>query len=257
MLALFGPILAAALVAQFQGGALEGKVVVGDGRPVAGAQVLFHAPAPYGGTVQAVEVRATTDAGGRFRLMTPPLGGVYIYKARVWASRPGSALAAVQGFGPAPALVLRAPRPRTIKIERLDGRPVTGARVSPRIVFTTEGTPTSDVPDTLAALRAVTTGPDGTATLDYLAAADQLVAVRVAAESIGTQDFQLIDQPGRDGQGAEITLRLKSTSRLTGRVRTRAGEPVAGPDGRGLVQRRPLAAAGPGRFPERAASYGR
>jgi hypothetical protein len=58
--------------------------------------------------------------------------------------------------------------------------------------------------------------------------ADQLVAVRVTATSIGTQDLQIIDRPGRDRQGAEIIVRLKRTSRLTGRVRTRAGEPAVG-----------------------------
>ena len=84
------------------------------------------------------------------------------------------------------------------------------------------------MPDTLAAPLAVTTGPDGRASLNYLAAGDRLVAVRVTAESIGTQDFQLVEQPRcRNGQGATITIRLKPTSRLTGRVRNRAGQPVA------------------------------
>ena len=64
--------------------------------------------------------------------------------------------------------------------------------------------------------------------LEDLSANQELVGVRVAAASIGTQDFQLIEQPGRDRQDAEITVRLKPTSRLAGRIRTRAGEPVAG-----------------------------
>ena len=55
-----------------------------------------------------------------------------------------------------------------------------------------------------------------------------LVGVRVAAGSIGSQDFQLIEQPNRQAQDATITVRLKPTSRLSGRVRTRAGTPVAG-----------------------------
>ena len=61
---------------------------------------------------------------------------------------------------------------------------------------------------------------DGTATLDYLAAADELVAVRVTADLIGTQEFQLIERANRQSQGPVITLRLKPTSHLAGRVRT-------------------------------------
>ena len=56
---------------------------------------------------------------------------------------------------------------------------------------------TADVPESLADPLAVTTGPDGKATLDYLAARDQLVAVRVSAYLIGTQDILLIERPGR------------------------------------------------------------
>ncbi len=75
---------------------------------------------------------------------------------------------------------------------------------------------------------AVTIGPDGQATLNYLAGGDQLVAVRLTAASIGTQDMQLLANPRRDNQGATITIRLKPTRRLAGRVRNRAGQPVAG-----------------------------
>ena len=71
-------------------------------------------------------------------------------------------------------------------------------------------------------------GRTAQATLNYLAGGDQLVAVRLTAESIGTQDLQLLENPGRDNQAATITIRLKPTSRLAGRVRNRAGQPVAG-----------------------------
>ena len=45
MTSLLGPLLAVALVAQTQGGMLEGTVVDDRGNPVAGAQVVFR-PAP-------------------------------------------------------------------------------------------------------------------------------------------------------------------------------------------------------------------
>ena len=64
--------------------------------------------------------------------------------------------------------------------------------------------------------------------LSYLAPGARLVAVRITAGSIGTQDLQLVSQPARDEQGDVITIRLKQTSRIVGRVRNHKGEPVAG-----------------------------
>ena len=126
-------------------------------------------------------------------------------------------------------MALRKSAPKTIKIEGPDGRAVAGARISPRVISFSDGRNASGVvPESLAESRAVTTGPDGKATLDYLAGAHMLVAVRVTAASIGTQDFSLTDWPGREALGENITVQLKPTSRLVGRVRTRAGEPVAG-----------------------------
>jgi len=63
MSTFIGPILAAALMAQFQGGTLQGTVVDDQGKPVADAQVIFHAPAPRAGKVESVEVRVKTADG--------------------------------------------------------------------------------------------------------------------------------------------------------------------------------------------------
>ena len=173
-------------------------------------------------------VRATTAAEGQFRLAVPALQRLPTFRAHVWAFRPGLAFGGHWFDELSKPLVLQKPVLKTMKIEGPDGQPVVGARIAPRVIwFAAGGTPAS-VPESLAEPRAVTTGPDGKATLDYLATGDRLVAVRVTADSIGTQDFQLVERPALDRQGAEITIRLKPTSRLTGRVRTRAGEPVAG-----------------------------
>ena len=187
MMTLFGPLLVAALMAQFQGGMLHGTVVDDRGKPAAGAQVVFHAPAPWGGKAEPVEVRVKTDADGRFRLTTPSLGNVSVIRANVWAYRPGSAITAAPGYQPLAALVTRLPERRTLKIEGPDGQPVAGALVSPRVISFDASSSAVDMPDTLAAPRAVTTGPDGTATLNYLAARDLLIAVRVVANSIGAR----------------------------------------------------------------------
>lgn len=124
MSTLFGPILAAALISQFQGRTFEGTVVDDHGKPVAGAQVVFHAPAPWGTKMEPVEVRATTDAAGRFRLVIPSLRGC-TFAVLEWAFHPGLAFAAEPGFRELPqALVLHKTMPRTVKIEGPDGRPV-------------------------------------------------------------------------------------------------------------------------------------
>jgi hypothetical protein len=64
--------------------------------------------------------------------------------------------------------------------------------------------------------------------LNYLPADVPLAAVRLTAPSIGTQDLQLVESPGRNNQGATITIRLGPTRRLGGRVRDRSGQPGAG-----------------------------
>jgi hypothetical protein len=65
MTTLFGPVLAAALLAQFQGGTIKGGIVDDQGKPVAGAQVVFFAPRPSEGKVDSVEVSSSTDNDSR------------------------------------------------------------------------------------------------------------------------------------------------------------------------------------------------
>jgi hypothetical protein len=225
---IFGPLLATALLAQIQGGTIQGKVVDEQGKPVAGAQVVFFAPSPPEGNVDPVEVRTTTNAAGQFRLTTPPLGRVAMNGVHVLAYQPGSAITAALSYLPPLELTLRKPEQKTVKVEGPDGGPVAGAIVSPRVVYIGPRELVANVPGALGPPLAVTTGADGKAKLNYLAGDDQLVAARVVAETIGSQDFQLVDVPQRNNQAGTITIRLGRTSRLTGRVRNRAGEPSPG-----------------------------
>jgi Carboxypeptidase regulatory-like domain len=229
MTTLFGTVLAAALLAQISAGTIEGTVVDDQGKPIVGAQIALHAAVPWGSKVEPLDMRATTDGDGRFRLVLPSARGGYAGR-QLWASRAGLALAAEPVPEGAPRImVLHKAAPKTIKIEGPEGRAVAGARISPRVIsFPDRGSLPAAVPDALAESRAVTTGTNGTATLDYLAPGHQLAGVRVTAASIGTQDFPLADRPGREAKGESITLRLNPTSRLVGRVRARSGEPVAG-----------------------------
>ena len=228
MMTLYCSILATALVAQMQGGTLQGKVVDDQGRPVAEAQVVFLAPVPLESNGDAVEVRTQADGGGKFRLVSPPLGRTGMNGVHVWAYRVGWAIASLPSYPPPLDLILRKPQRRTVKVEGPDGRPVADAIVSPRVIFSAGGDWLAEMPRSLAQPLAAATGPDGQATLDYLADGDKLVAVRIEATPIGTQDFQLLDVPGRDAQTAVVTIGLKPTSHLAGRVRNRAGKPVGG-----------------------------
>jgi hypothetical protein len=115
------------------------------------------------------------------------------------------------------ALVLRRPEPRAVKVEGAVGEPVAGVRISMRSLYVS-GIPVPDLPEPVAASLDVTSGADGEAALDFLAKGDQLVTVRVTADPIGTQEFQLVEQPGRAHQDATITLWVGPTSRLSGRV---------------------------------------
>ena len=227
MTTLLGPLLAVALVAQTQGGMLEGTVVDDRGNPVPGAQVVFRPARRQSGKADPVVVESKTDAEGRFRLTVPPPGRGPTNGTYVWAYRPGLALTAVPSDRMPAALVLRKPEPKAVKIEGADGEPVASVRVSVRTLYVS-GNATPQPPESLGARLGVTTGMDRTATFDFLASGDQFVTVQVTADTIGTQEFQLIERPGREAQGPTVTLRIGPTNRLTGRIRTRAGEPVAG-----------------------------
>ena len=84
----------------------------------------------------------------------------------------------------------------------------------------------ADVPASLAQPLAASTGPDGKATLNYLAARDLLMAVRVTADAIGTQDILLIERPGVGSEAGVITIKLKPTTHLAGRVVDQDGHAV-------------------------------
>jgi hypothetical protein len=227
MITLFGPILTVALMAQFQGGTIQGTVVDDQGKPVVNAQVVFCAPAPLEGNLEPLVVQSKTDSEGRYRIATPLAGSGIFSGAYVWVCKPGFALTSAPCDHLPPAIVLHKAAPKTLKVVGPGDLPVAGARISVRTLFVSART-IADVPELLAEPRAVSTGTDGTASLADLGAEDQVVAVRLTADAIGTQSIPLIEHPGTESQESPITIRLNATTRLVGRVRTRGGEPVAG-----------------------------
>ncbi len=226
MTTLFCSILATALVARLQGGAIQGKVVDDQGKLVADARVVYFAERLSNGVNDPVQVEARTDDAGQFQL-APPLS-----KRRasfsVWAYRPGLSIAFALSSRPPLNPVLRKPQQRTVRVEGPDGQPVPGAILSPRTIYPSGMVGRFVVPEAMANLLSVTTGPDGTATINYLAGGEKLVTARLTAPAIGTQVLQLMENSLRDNQGATIAILLKPTRRLAGRVRNRAGQPVAG-----------------------------
>jgi hypothetical protein len=217
MTTLFGPILAAALLAQIPSATLEGKVVDDDGRPVADAQVVLYSPPGLSGSREPLDAHARTDGQGRFVVGAVIQG--HVLRADVWAFQRGLAIAAVTYRGREPYLLgLRKCDPRVVTVTDPDGKPVAGARVAPRVLFLGAGDTPATVPPTLAETLGVTTDADGTARIEYLRARDQLVGVRITADAIGTQDLVIIERPFERAPQPAVAVRLKKTSRLAGKV---------------------------------------
>jgi Carboxypeptidase regulatory-like domain len=201
------------------------NVIDGDGKPVANARVVLYAPPVAYLKGDPVEVEAKTGADGQFSLVIPPLERAVINGISVVAYAPGLAIGATSILRGA-RIVLQAPQPRTVKVEGPDGQPIAGARVALRVLYAFGGT-LAEIPQSLADSLAITTGPDGSTSIGYLAARDQLVAVRITADSIGSQDFVLVEQPGRGSEPPVITIKLKTTYPISGRLVDETARPVA------------------------------
>jgi hypothetical protein len=230
MTMFYGMLIATALVGQAQvDQPATGEVVDDKGKPVANAEVVLYSPPTNYGKGTSVEVRATSDAQGEFSLIVPRFERIYTNGVHFFAYRPGWAMTA-QPYGRPPyRLVLEKPRPRTIKVEGSDGQPIPRARVALRIVRVFGSpSPSAQVPPSLADSLATRTGQDGKATISTMAPRDQLVAVRVTTDAIGTQDIALIKGLGRVSEESVITIKLKPTSHFAGRIIDKDGQPVVG-----------------------------
>ena len=228
MLTLLGSVLAAIVLAQTPNDlTIAGEVVDETGKPLGNVPVVYYAAPVVSGREDQAEAQTRTDAGGQFRVKAPAYRRMAISGISVLAYRHGSTITANSFLRRPYRLVLRKPEARTIQIEGPDGQSIARARIAPLIIHVFNGD-NADIPGSLADPLAVTTGPDGRATLEYLAARDQLVAVRVSADLIGTQDFLLVERPGRSSVEPVIKIKLKRTSRLAGRILDGAFQPVSG-----------------------------
>jgi Carboxypeptidase regulatory-like domain len=228
MAALFSSIVATALVLQLPGPVTQGKVVDDQGKPVAGARVVANTPYSrfFVGRGDPVEVETKSGADGQFHLALPAKLRGAMHEVYVWAYHPGLAIAFARQFDPSGQLILPLikPRPGTITIQGPGGKPVAGAVLAPRAL----GRGLAGLPGALSLPLARTTAPDGQLSIDYLTGIYALGIARVSAPTIGTQDVALENFRRPGGPPADVTLRLKPTSNLAGRVRDSAGKPVAG-----------------------------
>ncbi len=222
-------VLALILTAQTQSREIDGSVVDEQGKPVAGATLILQRSVGRLTSEESADPRTVTDTAGRYRLAAPKAR--WIDTSTLWAYRPGFALATVPLWEEIPGtLVLKKPWPRTITIEGPDGKPIVGAKVSPEsVVFVTgRRRRTPSLPDSVAQSLTATTVRDGKVTFDCVARPDQLFAVQVSTPSIGRQSLLVSDEPIQSLNWTAATIRLKSTSRIAGTVKTAAGEPCAG-----------------------------
>ena len=229
MISLLGPVLVAVLAAAQAppDRTLSGEVVDGEGKPVADARVVFYVPPAGYLKGDPFEAQDRSDHDGKFSLAPPRLETQALVGCNFLAYSRGHALGAVPFIRQSHRLVLQKPHTRTVKVEGPDTQPVAGARVAIRLLYIF-GNTIAEVPPSLAESLVTSTGPDGTTAVGYLAARDQLVAVRITADSIGSQDFLLVERPGRGSEPPVITIKLKSTGSISGRLVDANARPVAG-----------------------------
>ena len=209
---------------------LSGTVVDAEGHPMAGASVWLgdtHADHKGPQTIATAE----TDDEGRFRLERPddlPARGANSWSPTLWTHKPGFRVGHLElKWGPPKAdepvrLTLGPPAaPIAIRVVRLDGSPVAGARVRPIPVNLGIPRPPDEMLDRLTA----TTDADGLAKLNGFAPAevpwfdvtvgDDLVQClmpragsrTVALRPLGRLSVRLVaDDPGASLKGWKITV---------------------------------------------------
>ncbi len=214
---MFAPALFVGLLAAASPGAveLEGVAVTADGRPVDGAEVVLARSGrwPERPTLAG---RCRSGPDGGYRIPLPADLSEPNWRRKhfsLWAWRPGgrAAVFAVPHYWPPRGEVVRltlgVPAAVAVAVRGPDGRPVGGAKVT---AAAARGEP---LPDAVADALAVTTGPDGRATLTAFDGED-LDVVRVTAPDFGVQQLPL-PRPGADGVNV---LTLVATGRVEGRV---------------------------------------
>ena len=228
----FGVLSAVLLVGQIQvDPTIMGAVADGNDEPVAQAEIVFTAGPALDGAVPILE-RATTDASGRFRLVRPSAERLRGFAApgSLWAYKPGHALAIadlVRGDWPGQIhrLVLEPASTRKLMMRDAAGKPVSGARVAPRIVETEQtGFMGVAIPDLWIDRFTATSDADGVALVDCLSRRTDLRSAHTTITGAGQQFLQLPYENGKD----DTTIVLGRPARLSGEISSATGASAAG-----------------------------
>ena len=206
-------------------GPLSGVVVGPDGRPSPGALVVAAGGA-WDGEPPVLMGRATADGEGRFvlELGDEPSG---CDRPTLWAFGPGLVAASSpidrDALGGRPTrLTLGPPGRSTFVVAGPDGRPVAGARITPRRV----AREVPEIPEAIAALGSSTTDRDGRAVLSAFRP-EELLAVDVEAEGFGLQPREFRTPEGMADVGSK-SIALAAVGRVSGRVVAEDPQAVAG-----------------------------
>jgi hypothetical protein len=213
------------------GAPVTGLVVDAKGRPVLGAEVALAAGMTKDGTVPVL-AQTRSDQAGKFHFPRPApekLASVDT-NLTLWVHKPGLALGVVDLLrndrrAQVHRIVLEEPAPRRLTIRDADGKPITAARIAPRIVETGQtGYLGITVPDDWLERLSALTDERGTAALPSLTRKIDLRGARVSVPGRGTHNLMLPYSKGKD----DVTLTLPRAGGLEATIREASGAPVSG-----------------------------
>jgi hypothetical protein len=206
---------------------VAGRVLEARGNPVGGAEVALSAGLSREGTV-TILAQAKSDDEGRFTLIHQggaPSGEIGTL-GTIWTYKPGLGLGLVDLLrhdqpNRIHRLVVESPATRKITIQDSNGRPVVGARVTPRLVQTEnsryQGLP---IPDAWLDRLAATTDARGVASLPSLTRFIDLRTILVDIKGVARHALPLPYSKGKD----DVTLSLGPPARLAGRIEAREAQ---------------------------------
>ncbi|MBX6311906.1 MAG: hypothetical protein IRY99_03140 [Isosphaeraceae bacterium] len=228
------PLLAVLALAAFadagESPPLTGTVVDSQGQPLRDVAIYLSCGRAIDGSVPALG-RARTDEQGRFRLEVPSLEQLDRLRApwdtqgALWAYQPGKALTGVTwsrwNLQAEPfQLVLHEPGRRSITLRGPDGAPVVGARLAPYLLYQPRLFFGILPPDELVERLETRTGPDGRADLP-ITPETELLAVRIGLDA--ASHLLVLDRE-KESKAQSLTVTLKPTGRLVGRVTAEGGK---------------------------------
>jgi len=207
---------------------ITGEVVDAKGQPVAGAEVVLSVGLTKAGTVPIL-AQVRSDEAGRFTF-DPNASRTAQAIGTIWGFKTGLAVGVIDRLrdnqpGRVHRLVLPTADVRTLTIVDAEGKPVAGARVTPRMVQT-ENTryPGVFFPDAWLDHLSVLTDSRGNAPLPSLTGK---VDLRVVLINLPGQVRHVVPLPYAAVK-QDVTLTLGAPARFAGRIRTPSGAPVAG-----------------------------